>query len=774
MARTSWRLLFVIGLSVAAHAAPMDTLLGGKAQSTPQAASAPLDDDAETQRLSERLVQVQEKLSSLGTAGAGASKDPRRFWLELSVYAYRQQLAAMSGLKALKAQAGSPTTQADLSVVTSNGQREVLSQLIAQEVGMLTANLKLQEDYLSTVHDELQGAQAELRQAQDALEKGVKQNIATGPLSDKVALAQLKVESWSATLASVDARQIFTRARLQERREQVLGLEKAPAGSGAVSTESALLQEEQQRLAQRAQHYAQEQNQQQTTEQQLRTQLVALTERRDSLQAALEEAQPNRKEALEESQAKERETLAQQEPWLQIRLENNAIHAGILSDLVLANTLENNFLTRRMAYLQTGQQSELRQLNDQVLAWSNNLNIMLRSMQQGAELALDQVDRLGRNPANPTEIIKHWQDRERAYREAATDLRRSLQEVQRWLNTSAEGSKSLTMRADYWQEKLRSSAMGLWSFELFSVSENISVDGQSVTVNRGVTVGKMLLAVLLISVGFALCVWLGGIIERQIVTRTKYAPVSVRIAKRWLLSVAFIVLLVNSLLLVKIPLAAFAFLGGAIAIGLGFGMQTLLKNLISGLMMLLERPFKPGDTIEVAGIRGTIVDMNVRAAVVRDVNGIDTLVPNSTFLEQNVTNWSYTSSVVRQGFKVGVAYGSDLRLVAKLLEEDVRGHGQISKDKEPEILLEDFGPDALIFGIYYWLDIGAGVIGRQVASDLRFMVESSLRKNGISISFPQRDVHLDVTGPLRVQIEPASEATAEVAPPAAKPKPAVS
>jgi small-conductance mechanosensitive channel len=768
------RVLLVIGLSSTAIAAPLSKLMGGggAAASPPPAASAPVDDDAGMAQLNGRLAQVQEKLASLEADAAASDKEQRRFWLALSEYAYRQQLAAMSGLKAIKAQGGNPASQGELD----NGQRDALSQLINQEIGLLAANLKLQDGYLETVHGELQRAQAELRQAQDALEKGVKQGAATAPLSAKVALAQLKVESWSATLASTDARQTFTRARLQARREQILALENAPATEGAPSTEDSVTQEEQQRLAQQAQHYAQEQSQQQAVEETLRANLLALHKQRDRLQADLDEARPNRKKALEESQAKERAALAQQEPWLQFQLESNAIHAGILSDLILANMLESNFLNKRVALRQGGQQSDLRQLNDQVLAWTSKLELMQQAMQMGAALALDQVDRLGKTAENPPELIKHWQEREKTYREAATDLRRSLQELKRGLNESDKGGQTLGMRADLWQENVRNTVVGIWNFELFSVNDSISVDGQNVSVSRGVTIGKMIVAVLLISVGFALCLWLGGVIERQFVKRTRKDPVSVRIMKRWILSVAFVILLINSLLLVKIPLAAFAFLGGAIAIGLGFGMQTLLKNLISGLMMLLERPFKPGDTIGVGGTLGTIVDMNVRAAVVRDVNGIDTLVPNSTFLEQNVTNWSYTSSSVRQGIKVGVAYGSDLRLVAKLLEEDVRGHGQISHDKEPEILLEDFGADSLVFGIYYWLDLSTGVLGRQVASDLRFMVESSLRKNGISIAFPQRDVHLDVMAPIRVQLEPASaaapEAEPDAEPPAAKPKPA--
>lgn len=99
------------------------------------------------------------------------------------------------------------------------------------------------------------------------------------------------------------------------------------------------------------------------------------------------------------------------------------------------------------------------------------------------------------------------------------------------------------------------------------------------------------------------------------------------------------------------------------------------------------------------------------------------------------------------------------RSPAAKLEGDVMRHGQTLKDQKPEILLENFGPDALEFGVYYWIDLGSGTVGRQVASDLRFMIEASRRKNGIAIAiaiaFPQRDLHVDMSGPIKVQLEAA-------------------
>jgi small-conductance mechanosensitive channel len=263
-------------------------------------------------------------------------------------------------------------------------------------------------------------------------------------------------------------------------------------------------------------------------------------------------------------------------------------------------------------------------------------------------------------------------------------------------------------------------------------------------------------AVLILVIGL----WLSGRLargaERFVVRRFDVEPNLARITRRWVLAFTFIVLVVFSLVSVKIPLTVFAFLGGAVAIGVGFGMQNLLKNLMSGLMLLSERPFRPGDIVEVGGVRGTVTDINVRSSTIRDGNGIETLVPNSTFIEQNVTNWTYTSRRVRQTIKVGVAYGSPTREVSDLLLQAVDRHGLVLKEPKPQVQFEDFGADALMFGLYYWLELKPGVESPTVASDLRFMIEKTLTENGVGIAFPQRDVHLDAARPLPVQIVAAS------------------
>jgi small-conductance mechanosensitive channel len=189
-----------------------------------------------------------------------------------------------------------------------------------------------------------------------------------------------------------------------------------------------------------------------------------------------------------------------------------------------------------------------------------------------------------------------------------------------------------------------------------------------------------------------------------------------------------------------------------VAIGVGFGMQTLFKNLISGLMILIEQPFHLGDLVEVGTIRGRVTDIGVRASVVRDTQGIETLIPNSSFLEQSVTNWTYNNMRVRFSVQVGVAYDADLRRVRELLEQVGGRHNLLIQEPPPFVLLDDFGPDALLVSLNFWLELRPEVDRLAVQSDLRFMIVQTFAKAGIAIAFPQRDVHLDTSHPLEIRM----------------------
>ncbi len=294
-------------------------------------------------------------------------------------------------------------------------------------------------------------------------------------------------------------------------------------------------------------------------------------------------------------------------------------------------------------------------------------------------------------------------------------------------------------------------ASKLGNYELFTAENTIEVDGRKVTGISSITIGKIARAVLIFAIGVFAALWLGRVAENYVVGRFGYDATRARILRKWLFTLGLVILLVAALTWVNIPLSVFAFLGGAVAIGVGFGMQTLLKNLISGLMLLFEQPFKPGDWVQVGDIKGSITEIGIRSSVIRDANGVETLVPNSVFLEQNVSNWMYESPHVRYCLRLGVAYGSPAREVAEILDECVSRHGLVLDDPAPMVLFEDFGADALQFAVYYWVVFGGKTSPLQIASDLRFIINKALSEKGIVISYPQRDVHLDTASPLKIE-----------------------
>ncbi|MBS1214874.1 MAG: putative Mechanosensitive ion channel family protein, partial [Proteobacteria bacterium] len=326
--------------------------------------------------------------------------------------------------------------------------------------------------------------------------------------------------------------------------------------------------------------------------------------------------------------------------------------------------------------------------------------------------------------------------------------------LDRWQEDLDErfAARSLADRLDVALRSLKQVVAAVWQFELFAAQDTIEVDGQKISGKRSVTVGKVLTALGILVIGTWIAARLAYLAERVTVRRFGVGASHARIARRWILVAEVVLLAALSLEVVHIPLTIFAFMGGAVAIGAGFGMQNLLKNLISGLMLLLERPFRPGDLVEVGGIRGRVIDIGMRSSQIRDGNGIETLIPNSTFIEQNVTNWTLSSQSVRIAVKVGVAYGSPAQEVTDLLLEVADRHGLVQDKPPPQVLLEDFASDALLFGLYVWIELSPEVDWRVVASDLRFMINKTMEGRGIVIAFPQRDIHLDPGRPLEVRV----------------------
>ncbi len=280
------------------------------------------------------------------------------------------------------------------------------------------------------------------------------------------------------------------------------------------------------------------------------------------------------------------------------------------------------------------------------------------------------------------------------------------------------------------QASLLTAVFSVWNFEL------LITDGQAVTL------GKIVSALVLVVLGYYLSRLLARALSRRLSAHSHLAPGVVAAVKTLVfygLVAAFALL---ALQIVSIPLTAFAFVGGALAVGVGFGSQHLVNNFISGLMLLIERPIRVGDVIEAGGGRGTVTRIGPRSVTLRTVENTEIIVPNSMLLEKNIVNATFSDPKVRLAVRVSVAYDTNPELVRSELLTVALAHSLVLRTPEPVVFFSDFGDSALIFDLFVWVYMREGASGQQVQSELRFAIFKRFAEKGISIPFPQREVRL--------------------------------
>ena len=256
------------------------------------------------------------------------------------------------------------------------------------------------------------------------------------------------------------------------------------------------------------------------------------------------------------------------------------------------------------------------------------------------------------------------------------------------------------------------------------------------------TVGQILLASILFILGFFLARWLEKKLSSRLVERKVRAEV-VHLVRRVFYILVIAILVITALDLLNVPLAAFAFISGALAIGVGFGAQNIINNFISGWILMWERPIRIGDWVEIDGMVGIVEEINTRSTRLKRIDGVHLLLPNSKLLEDTVINWTRVDNILRSEVRVGVSYSSDVVLVKKLLEQVASEYEVILSEPGPKVVFEDFGDSALIFDVYFWIEMSEGRSLRGTRSELRFKIAKIFEENGIVIAFPQQDVHID-------------------------------
>lgn len=193
--------------------------------------------------------------------------------------------------------------------------------------------------------------------------------------------------------------------------------------------------------------------------------------------------------------------------------------------------------------------------------------------------------------------------------------------------------------------------------------------------------------------------------------------------------------------LLGISLTNFAVIAGGLSVGIGFGMQTIISNFISGLILLFDRAIQPGDIIEVNGIWAKVMSVNIRNTEVQTFDNAKIFLPNSTLIANQVTNWTHRNDVrIRRDVLVGVAYGSDVQLVKKILLETAQEHPAVLSSPEPWVIFNDFGASSLDFILRFW--VRHVDFALSTSSEIRETIEAKFREHKVEIPFPQMDVHM--------------------------------
>lgn len=289
-------------------------------------------------------------------------------------------------------------------------------------------------------------------------------------------------------------------------------------------------------------------------------------------------------------------------------------------------------------------------------------------------------------------------------------------------------------------ESLKQKILKLWDYEIMTIDD------------RSVTSRKIVIAVFLLIIGILIVRFVVSIIIKRFLEQTQIKKGTSQSIIKLTSYFLYFMIILFALRIVNIPLTAFAFFGGAIAIGIGFGAQNLINNFISGFIIMAESPIHVGDLIDVDGLVGTVEEIGARSTRVRTGENIRILVPNSSFLEKNITNWTHSDNKIRTTIIVGVAYGSPVRRVEELLLKAAEDEPKVLKVPKPFVLFKDFGDNALIFTLNFWIIVRRPIEKDLIASSIRFAIDDSFNLEKIVIAFPQRDIHFDTHDPLDIRI----------------------
>jgi potassium-dependent mechanosensitive channel len=252
------------------------------------------------------------------------------------------------------------------------------------------------------------------------------------------------------------------------------------------------------------------------------------------------------------------------------------------------------------------------------------------------------------------------------------------------------------------------------------------------------TMGFIYALLVLFVVNIISVIW-QGLLRNKVFSQTTMEEGLKQSISRISTYILWIIGILMALRIMGISSTSLAVIFGALGIGIGFGLQNIVGNFISGIILLFERPMQVGDVIEVGGTWGIVKEINVRSTHLKTYDNSDLMVPNSDFISQRVINWSFRDPKVRRTVTVGVAYGSDIARVKEILLDIANTNSRVYRQPAPDALFADFGDSALIFKLRVWVHIEYLL---SVESDIRFEIDKRFREANITIPFPQRDLYI--------------------------------
>ncbi|MGI9552531.1 MAG: mechanosensitive ion channel family protein [Aurantibacter sp.] len=268
-----------------------------------------------------------------------------------------------------------------------------------------------------------------------------------------------------------------------------------------------------------------------------------------------------------------------------------------------------------------------------------------------------------------------------------------------------------------------------------------------------ITIGTLLSIILVLFIVSLVLKLIHKFVTKKLPEEDKNKFVSIFSFLRYLLYVFVVIIVLHTS---GVNLTVLYTASAALFVGLGFALQYLFQDIISGVLMILDQSLHVGDIIEVDGKVGRVFEIRLRTtrALTRDDKVV--VIPNHIFLTDSIYNYTQNHNMTRESVKIGVAYGSDVKLVTQILEEVVKHQQGVLKNPKPFVLFEDFGDSALMFSLNFFINDSFG--DPKIKSAIRYTVDARFRENNITIPFPQRDVHVYQQSPFQQsQVENTSK-----------------